>query len=287
MLIKNFAGAGRKRLLLPFLLVLFPVTCHGNENQEFINSCGDVHNITFPFQLKGDPSNNTCNDYLYTLSCDKNNRTVLRLLSGKYYVQSIDYTDHSIRLVDVGIQTNNICSSFPLSSFNGSDFYPLSFSYYSSWSSVLFLSCEKPVQSPTYINRTRYCNSTRDESGNGYYSYVMAGRYVRVWDFADSCLLEVSYISTSRLIRKRGSNLSWLDLNKELGYGFDITWDYDVGGCERCRKRASCFRDSVNVSAVCDYSCGTLWSQIVCKYLSTVHFEFCGTAGLVDRIHWR
>ncbi|KAG5558795.1 hypothetical protein RHGRI_008674 [Rhododendron griersonianum] len=217
--------ADNKPPLLFLLLLLFSVTCcYGNQNQQFINSCGDIHNISFPFQLQGDPSN-TCNDSFYTLSCDENNRTVLPLLSGKYYVQSIDYTDQSIRLVDVGIQTNNICSSFPLSSFNGSDFSSFgSYRESRSWF-LFFLSCENPVQSPIYINRTRYCN-TRDESGNGYYSYVVAGRDVRVRDFADSCVLEVSYISTSRLIGKRGSNLSWLDLNKELGYGFDILWGH-------------------------------------------------------------
>ncbi|KAG5558790.1 hypothetical protein RHGRI_008669 [Rhododendron griersonianum] len=199
------APAGYKTPLL-LVLILFSVTCsYGNQKQQSINSCGDNLNISFPFQLQGGPSNNTCNDYFYTLFCDENNRTVLPLSSGKYYVQSIDYTDHSIRLVDIGIQTNNICSSFPLSSFKGSDFWPVGLIADSSRSSVLFFSCEKPVQSPTYINRTRYCN-TRDESGNGNYeSYVVAdGDDVRVQDIADSCVLEVSYISMSRLIRKRG-----------------------------------------------------------------------------------
>ncbi|KAE9464165.1 hypothetical protein C3L33_03927, partial [Rhododendron williamsianum] len=257
--------AGNKTPLL-LLVILFSVTCsYGNQKQQSINSCGDNLNISFPFQLQGDPSNNTCNDYFYTLSCDENNRTVLPLLSGKYYyVQSINYTDQSIRLVDVGIQTNNICSSFPLSSFNRSDFYPVGFFDFYSVSSVLFLSCEKPVQSPTYINRTRYCN-TRDDSGNGYYSYVVAaGDDVRVWDIADSCLLEVSYISSSPAISERGWNLSWLDFNKELGYGFVGTFGFRFGfgirfgfsgGCNRCKERASCRGDSVNVDAVCRDPC--------------------------------
>ncbi|KAF7147907.1 hypothetical protein RHSIM_Rhsim03G0204000 [Rhododendron simsii] len=122
--------------------------------------------------------------------------------------------------------------------------------------------------------------------GNRYYLYVVAAGDVSTWDVADSCLLELEafYFSSSRWIRERGWNLSWLDFNKELGYGFDITWAYSFGiyynnvrGCERCRKRASCFGDSVNVTAVCDNSCtfqlssfwwnieqlGTPWRQIV------------------------
>ncbi|KAF7133292.1 hypothetical protein RHSIM_Rhsim09G0157400 [Rhododendron simsii] len=103
--------AGNKTLLL--LLLLFSVTCsYGNQNQQFFNSCGDI-NISFPFRLQGDPSY-TCNDNDYSLLCDENNRTVLNLPSGKYYVQSINYTDYSIHLVDVGIQTNDICSPFHL-----------------------------------------------------------------------------------------------------------------------------------------------------------------------------
>ncbi|XP_058206153.1 uncharacterized protein LOC131319777 [Rhododendron vialii] len=255
------APAGNKPPLLLLLFILFSVFCNGNQNQQFINSCGDIHNISFPFQLQGDPSN-TCNDHFFTLSCNENNRTVLPLLSGKYYVQSINYTDNSIRLVDVGIQTNNICSSFPLSSFNGSDFDPVEFFAFPYLSSVLFLSCEKPVQSPTYINRTRYCN-TRDDSGNGYYSYVVAaGDDFRVWDIADSCLLKVSYISSSPAISERGWNLSWLDFNKELGYGFVATFGYSYyGGCKRCKERAYCFGDSVNVTAVCRDACSYVYGS--------------------------
>ncbi|KAG5558801.1 hypothetical protein RHGRI_008680 [Rhododendron griersonianum] len=234
-------------------LVLFPVTCLGNENQEFINSCGDIHNISFPFQLQGDPSI-TCNDNDFTLLCE-DNRTVLNLPSGKYYVQSIDYNDNSIRLVDVGIQTNDTCSSFPLSS---STF--LYFTYgegpYTApnSSSAAFLSCENPVQSPIYINTTGYCN-VGDDPGNGYYSYAVAN--VSVWDVADSCLLEAFYLSSSQLIGEGGSNLWLFDFNKELGYGFQASWSTISFSCSSlCRKRASCFGDSLNVIAVCgQYSC--------------------------------
>ncbi|KAI8565017.1 hypothetical protein RHMOL_Rhmol03G0228000 [Rhododendron molle] len=198
-----------------------------------------------------DPSD-TCNDNDYTLLCDENNRTVLNLPSGKYYVQSINYTDYSIRLVDVGIQTNDICSSFPLSSLTLQDDFSGQAPYLlprEGW--VVFLSCENPVHSPIYINRTG-CTNTGDDSGNGYYSYVVAGD-VSVWDVPDSCLLEVSFLSSSQLIRERGSNLSLLDLNRELWYGFEAWWTFE--SCTKCRNRASCFGNSVNVTAVCGDSC--------------------------------
>ncbi|KAG5564977.1 hypothetical protein RHGRI_000999 [Rhododendron griersonianum] len=225
MIIRSFARVVTPPFLL--LLLLLAVTCQENQNQEFINSCGDIHNITFPFQLKGDPSHDAY-DHNFILSCDENNRTVLNLLSEKYYVQSISYTNFSIRLVDVGFQTSDICSSFPLSSLIPADFIDVVVPYYVNIDpvTVTFLSCENPlIQSPAYINRTGYC-TTGDGSGNGYYSYVVVGE-VTLWDFPDSCLMDkVASSSSPRLISGQGFlNLSWLDLNRELAYGFEASWN--------------------------------------------------------------
>ncbi|XP_058208306.1 uncharacterized protein LOC131321331 [Rhododendron vialii] len=273
--------AGSNPLLLS-LLLLFSVTCsYGNQNQQFINSCGDIHNISFPFQLQGDPSN-TCNDENFTLSCDENNRTVLHLFSGKYYVKSIDYAAQSIRLVDVGFQSNDICSSFPPSSLIPSDHFDASPRWPWDVSSVVLLSCENPVQYPSiyinktayynnenpvqypriYINKTGYCNSTRDNLGNGYYSYAVVGD-VSIWDIPDSCFLEAFYLSSSPLVIERGSNFSWLDLNEVLEYGIEASWFNQFCSSTYCRKRASCFGDSVNVTAVCD------------KYNSLIFEQYC------------
>ncbi|KAK7860189.1 hypothetical protein CFP56_042153 [Quercus suber] len=64
------------------------------------SSCGNIHNISFPFRLKTDPEN--CGDFSFELSCE-NNRTVLYISSGKYYVQEISYNNYTIRIVDLGI----------------------------------------------------------------------------------------------------------------------------------------------------------------------------------------
>ncbi|KAF7133088.1 hypothetical protein RHSIM_Rhsim09G0156400 [Rhododendron simsii] len=210
------APAGNKTLFL-LLLLLFLVTCsYGNQNQQFFNSCGGI-NISFPFHLQGDPSY-TCNDNDHTLVCDENNRTVLNLPSGKYYVQSINYTDYSIRLVEVGIQTDDICSPFHL--FSSTFLY---FTYggegrrlytYAAESGVVFLRCENPVHSPIYINTTGYCNTTRGDPGNGYYSYAVAGD-VSVLDVADSCLLEAFYLASSQRI---------LDVLCEIKYQKSTSW---------------------------------------------------------------
>ncbi|KAH7853649.1 hypothetical protein Vadar_005084 [Vaccinium darrowii] len=167
MFIRSLAWGNTPPCLL--LLLLFSVTCHGNQNQQFVNSCGNIHNISAPFHLQGDPSH-TSNDEYYTLSCDSNNRTVLNLISGKYYVQAINYTGQLIRLVDVGIQTNNICSSFPLSSLTTNQIFAFGvgqlgpFAVELTASVAVFLSCENPIQSPIYISRTGYCNTGEDSA---------------------------------------------------------------------------------------------------------------------------
>ena len=72
------------------------------------SSCGNIYNISFPFRLKSDPEN--CGDPWYELSCE-NNRTVLQLYDGKFYVEEISYNNYTIQIVDSGIQKNNYFST--------------------------------------------------------------------------------------------------------------------------------------------------------------------------------
>ncbi|KAF7153696.1 hypothetical protein RHSIM_Rhsim01G0116300 [Rhododendron simsii] len=181
MAIRSFARAVSPPVLL-LLLLLSVITCsYGYQNQEFINSCGDIHNITSLFQIKGDPSPAAYGPY-FILSCDQNNLTVLDLPAGKYYVKSMN-TDYSIHLVDAGIQTDDICSSFPLSSLTLGNFRGLPY---------------EGILLPYGAERTA--------------TTVGAGA------------------------SSRGSNMSWLDRNKELAYGFEASWGNRSGTCEACKE---------------------------------------------------
>ncbi|KAH7855565.1 hypothetical protein Vadar_026293 [Vaccinium darrowii] len=274
MFIKSFGrGGGRKSfllllpllllfLLLLLLLLLFSVTWHGSRNQEFINSCGDIHNISFPFQLLGDPSN-TCNDTYYTLICDENNRTLLNLFFGTYVVQSINYTDYSISLLFNQLNQPINQTNFGLLCFSEGespialtvDFDPVNAAggpyTLPALTLVATLGCENPVHTPIYLNKTGYC---QQNFGNGNYSYVVAGDQLRARDIADSCSVEALYLSSSQLIRERGSNMSLSDMNRELGSGVEVSWE-SVRACETCRKRAFCFGSAVNVISVCGDAC--------------------------------
>ena len=62
-------------------LVIVHETCSAtakvNHHHCAPSSCGNIHNIRFPFRLKNDPEN--CGDSKYELSCE-NNHTVLSYL---------------------------------------------------------------------------------------------------------------------------------------------------------------------------------------------------------------
>ncbi|XP_028097771.1 uncharacterized protein LOC114297540, partial [Camellia sinensis] len=149
--------------------VLFCVNCCNS------SSCGDIHNIRFPFRLKSDPVDN-CGYKNVELECE-NNRTVVYLFSGKYYVQAINYYETgfgTISLVDVGIQRNN-CSSLPLHSLTPTKFPkiggPIDYYIYPE-SFVALVSCEKPVKSPLYIDTTSnistaFCENKGGRGGGG------------------------------------------------------------------------------------------------------------------------
>ncbi|KAI5344133.1 hypothetical protein L3X38_012010 [Prunus dulcis] len=111
-----------------------------------VSSCGNIHNISYPFRLNRDPEH--CGDSRYTLHCD-NNVTVLHLHSGKYMVLALNYDDRTIRVVDPGLEKNN-CSSIPRypvakSNFSMGDLYD------SSSQSVTFITCAYPVSSSLYV----------------------------------------------------------------------------------------------------------------------------------------
>ncbi|KAL5226652.1 hypothetical protein ABZP36_014917 [Zizania latifolia] len=75
-------------------------------------SCGDLHNISYPFRLQGDSRDCGVGPRpWYNLSCSSGKATI-RINTGTYYVTSIDYTDESFWVVDANLQDTN--SSCPL-----------------------------------------------------------------------------------------------------------------------------------------------------------------------------
>ncbi|XP_024199474.1 rust resistance kinase Lr10 [Rosa chinensis] len=226
------------RLPMPALLVLLllglcTVASHAKDDHDCEpSSCGDIHNISYPFRLNDDPKK--CGDQRYSLSCE-NNVTVLHSYSGKYYVLAINYGNYTIQVVDANVRKGN-CSSIPrnsLASYNFSDEDPydihtLKGTDYWGYTTlelskpIIFMTCEtRPVNSYLYMDTAPCINAT---SGH---SFVITGG-LSVSDLWDSCLIELMVL-TSSSIGTKDTNSSYIDIHNELLYGFELSWVQSYG----------------------------------------------------------
>ncbi|XAR52230.1 Glycerophosphodiester phosphodiesterase [Bertholletia excelsa] len=195
------------------------------------SSCGSIRNISYPFRLASDPEH--CGEKKYELECD-NNRTVLHLYAGKYYVEAINYDNQTIRLVDVGIQKGD-CSSSPLYSLtfdNFSDYRHRDYQMYMG-AVVMFLNCENPAKSPLYMELTGSClgkaiNSSTNSAIETGYRYVVAGDPI-VSDVEDLCRVEMVTMITPYFLpsAENGSRkFSLKDVHNAMAYGFELELYY-------------------------------------------------------------
>ncbi|KAB1199728.1 hypothetical protein CJ030_MR0G014426 [Morella rubra] len=183
-------------LTVLIVLVLVHQSC-AKDRQHCAPSCGNI-NISYPFQLKGDPAE--CGDHRYNLSCE-NNQAVLYLYGRKYFVREINYSAYTIRLVDSGIQEDNH-SFIPRYFLNSASFrlndiyskpYPdikigrqcdsvyLDLPYVST-EVVVFLSCGNPVNSRYYLDTSSCLKNGLESSPNSSLSHSKGYTYVSVGD---------------------------------------------------------------------------------------------------------
>jgi len=232
------------------------------------SSCGNIHNISYPFRLSTDP--NSCGNKKYKLDCE-NNRTTLYLKNKeeKYYVQAISYDDSltAIRLVDANVQKHG-CLSIPRHSFmmNGDNidhYYPYNVIGYGSSFTLVFISCQNPIPCPRFncVN-TSSCkngsissNSSRHVEG---YSYVMVTEDMYVADAPELCRINLIYDATSPTQQKNITNMSLIDVQDILAYGFELSWGQDA--CGYIKENGSILDDVAIVRSYCGDPRSTLFS---------------------------
>ncbi|KAK3415677.1 hypothetical protein EUGRSUZ_H01587 [Eucalyptus grandis] len=225
-------------LLISHVLLLLGTSCHAKKNHLCASSCGEIHNISYPFRLKGDPKN--CGNSLYELACE-NNRTVLYLHAGQYYVKSIHYSSSfnkdifrgNITVVDDGLQKND-CSSLPrysLARFNLSMDDPSNIFDARSSESVAFMKCPRPVASTNYIDVTPCIEDAYSASTPPYISqmkvYSYAVQQLRLRDMRDSCTVIMMALTGNQISgRKENQNgsLPYKDLHNLMVEGFNLSY---------------------------------------------------------------
>ena len=143
-------------------------------------SCGDLHNISYPFRRPGDPPE--CGVKAYELVCIHGKSTI-RINTGTYFVTSINYTDQSFWVVDANLDMHSSCplprwDQLPYT-YEGSYWtsglhfhYDLGLDYTDNW--ACFINCSKSI-----TNSSRYkpvnCLSANNSfvyvTVNGHYKY--------------------------------------------------------------------------------------------------------------------
>ncbi|KAK9911950.1 hypothetical protein M0R45_035828 [Rubus argutus] len=205
------------------------------------SSCGHIHEIRNPFRLKQDPQH--CGRSAFTLYCE-NNVTILDLQSlGKFYVQEINYTSHTIRAVDPSIQNNN-GSSIPSYSFTSYGSYPFYVNFISKTFQdciprqnksaggagstcgggtypIYFLKCTNPVKSSVYLDTSPCYNSQPNSHG-----YVKVNDMV-VGELKDGCSVE--RMTVVYLADDWDSSCKYIQ--NALLSGFEITYYDDITIC--------------------------------------------------------
>jgi len=220
---------------LPFLVILSSYhSCSARKNCT-PSSCGNIHNISYPFRLNTDPKG--CGNKNYELTCENNVRPTLHLDKVKHYVQAINYSNFTIRLVDTAVQKDD-CFSIPHHSITKEVIHSAYFYYYEiNWpdSSVLtFLCCKNQMLNPPdYIMDASSC---KNGSGTTYsssssssisspscvdmegHSYVMVDGHI-IKDVPDLCRINLIYY-----VPKNMRNMTYTDVHDILVYGFELSW---------------------------------------------------------------
>ncbi|XP_020961395.1 uncharacterized protein LOC110263868 [Arachis ipaensis] len=253
------------------LLITTVASAAGDANRTCApSSCGKVTNISHPFRLKDDPQN--CGDERYELACE-NNIAVLALFPGKnYHVESINYNNFTIRLVDPGISEDD-CSTLPHYSITGSYLWnneDESRPYEGSqdrqtdfrngstrvetvelFYNVVFLECRNPVRDdPRYVD-TASCIK------QGHHVYAVVGG-LTVVELRDGCHVKLVAAYSSSFLAPPSwpyqlscnQNYSYAEIHRMLSYGFELSWV--PGACQyKCGlKRSYCAIDQTAQSSL-------------------------------------
>ncbi|CAJ1971930.1 unnamed protein product [Sphenostylis stenocarpa] len=268
----------KERALLVTLVFLIYQSCGSNKEQEHRcppSSCGKIHNISYPFRLRGDPKG--CGDHRYELACE-NNVTVLYLYSGKYDVQAINYNNFTIRLTDPGLQQPN-CSSLPRyflsqSNFTFSTYYsrisdpyqayedfsgPMLFQY------IVWLNCSHPVS-----RNRKYVDTGGCVNG---YIYAMAG-HLSAGDLEVGCEVKLVARTSWWGLDTNKYSYSYAIIHRALLYGFQLSW-IPVACEDHCNKRYCDFNSSTDTLR-CLEEGRTGWGRQLLSFVGGV-FEITGS----------
>ncbi|XP_052310363.1 LEAF RUST 10 DISEASE-RESISTANCE LOCUS RECEPTOR-LIKE PROTEIN KINASE-like 1.2 [Populus trichocarpa] len=237
--LRHLFGAYAALLFLQIIAIHHSCSARKNSNYCSPSSCGNIHNISYPFRLNTDPK--SCGHQSYELVCE-NNRPTLYLKTVKYYVQAIEYSNFTVRLVEAAVQKDD-CFSIPHRSLIAYDNYisyrnylPYNFGFDNLRTDFMtfrltFITCENPVLSPPdYIvdassckneNSTAYNSTFSSRNAEGYSYVLVAADLLKV---PDLCRINLIYSAPGSVMPENMTNISYRDVHDILLYGFELSW---------------------------------------------------------------
>ncbi|CAN6714711.1 unnamed protein product [Malus baccata var. baccata] len=201
-------------------------------------SCGDLHNIRYPFRLNGSSSDQNCLNHPAVLSCQHNN-TILNLYNGTYYVRKINYDDHTIHVVDPGLLSDT-CPPRPLRTltmrnFSAIDRYQ---AYgYGANDYLVFVDCQFPVESLDYVKYN--CNTSSATS----YSYILGDFEVDFFWTREGGMACDMGTTILALLEEIVNVTSSSFIHHELQRGFKLSWERFL--CGSRYQSFHCFLESL------------------------------------------
>ncbi|OMO69628.1 Thioredoxin [Corchorus capsularis] len=268
--------SGPNLLIIIISLLFLPVLCNSSKLLSCSSSCGNV-SIEYPFRLTTDPEH--CGHVLYELACE-HNRTVLKIDSGSFYVESISYNQLTLAAVDPGLKKND-CSSLPryswtrdnLSSWHGHyDRTPYSLSLETE-DTMIFLNCSMPMDPLKYLDASASPCIANSSLPRTKQLYIFSG-ILNVSSFQD--LSSCNFLSMTPAVFQTIGNHTYSDIYKKLTLGYELSWSRY--GCEICDYNGgycSCDDyDPYNYGGDSNCSCQTyLEFEDPCKWpLANVHY---------------
>ncbi|MED6144321.1 hypothetical protein PIB30_014669 [Stylosanthes scabra] len=281
-------------LLLGFFLSVFNITydirsliTNADKRTCSCGLCGR-HEIRHPLRLNNtSPTPTNCGDHRYTLSCENDNQLFLYLNSIKFEVQSINYNNNTIRLVDANVALHRHHHSFSLpysltsSNFSRVDHEPFQYSLHTGQTydvirltkQMLYLRCPpygvESSAAATCINGSYVPGSTL------YVSDI--DKTLQELAVGDSCEIERMYL-TSWPTEIKHSNISCTAIHHMLLYGFELSWlqaycnnDEAHSGMIGGHNNIRCFKNHYKVSPLQPQN--YLLSMIVtCLMYGTIFF---------------
>lgn len=233
-------ATGRVKLLFASYAALLCVVSHSciahddhNAFQDCVSSCGNIHNISYPFRLSTDPKH--CGTKTYQLACE-DNILYLRLHGRGYRVQAINYNNLTIRVAYPVLFMDN-CTLPMMSLYEN----PTELGFANASRILIVLSCANPTE--LLDDYRSPCNNVAANNSNSFsnfkrYWYVKVG-YMSPFHVENSCRVES--ISSTSLLPEGASNISYKDVINSFAYEFELSWEFACCASEASR-RYNCSR---------------------------------------------